>query len=398
MPDTAVDHKLADQLNLALTDAVADGAAAGVTLALATRDGEVFAGAAGRLGLDTQTPAAADSPFWIASFTKLLTAIVALQLASEETLNLDAAAADYVPEIGDIAVVERAGDDFRLRPPASPITVRHLLTHTSGASYAFFNAITRDYAAAHDIPGILALDRRTLFAPLVNDPGTDFEYGAGIDLLGLVIEAATGRQLVELFQERIISPLNLVNTTATPDDSYNSRRLKFHGRGGDSVLAPLDLSIPTEGEFFAGGHALFSTAQDYLRILRALLNGGELDGVRILDEESVRQGFSNQIGELRWHPIVSADPSLTNDVDALGGEPGTWGYFGLINETAGPNGRSAHSTFWAGLANSYWWIDLDHGVAGVIGTQTFPFADPKILALQGIAESALISFSTGNGD
>ncbi|MGC0364633.1 methyl acetate hydrolase [Rhodococcus sp. 27YEA15] len=390
MTATTTRSELAADLDRALQDATADGAVAGATLAVADLSGELYSGAAGKKSLAHDAPALPDSTFWIASFTKLFTAIAALQLVEQDVLSLDDLASRYVPAIGDLEVVERNGDGFTLRDPATQVTVRQLLNHTAGGSYSFFNALNRDYSAAENIPGILALSNDTLFAPLVHDPGTDFEYGANIDLLGRVLEEAAGTPLAELYRTGIIEPLGLTDTSATPSAAQRDRALRFHGRGEDGKLAPLDLEIPTDGDFYPGGHALFSTASDYLKVLRALLGKGELNGVRILSEESVAAGLSNQLGDIRWHPITSADPTLTLDVDPLAGHEGTWGYFGLINLTDGPNERSVGSSFWAGLANSYWWLDVERGLAGVVATQTLPFADPHVLALQGAAEAALI--------
>jgi methyl acetate hydrolase len=192
--------------------------------------------------------------------------------------------------------------------------------------------------------------------------------------------------------ERITGPLGL-RDVGVLDDERRRRLASMHVRREDGMLVPIDFALPVDVEFDAGGHFLYGTVVDYARLLRVLLRGGELDGVRILQEATVRAGLSNQLGTLRFRPIRTAIPSTTHDVDPFPGVPGTWGWFGLINLAPTASGRSAGSSFWAGLANTYWWLDPGRGVAGVIATQILPFADTAVLALQGAVERTAVQLS-----
>lgn len=382
---------LSQRIDTILRRATALGTVPGVTLAIATPDEVVYVGASGRLGADDPAPALPDSLFWLASQTKLLVAIATLQLVDEGRIGLDEPVGDHLPDIDAVPVADGFATDgtVRTRPTRARVTFRHLLTHTAGGGYPFFSDTLRRIQEAGRIPSVLSGRLAALRdTPWLFEPGTDFSYGSNIDWLGQALERVTGQKLDEILDERIIRPLRLRDTTGFPTASQRSRTLALHARDEHGVPRTIrnTTALGEDAEFFAGGHALFGTVLDYVRILQALLRGGELDGVRILPQHLVDEGLRNQLGELRVRPIESADPAITNDVDLLPGIDATWGWFGLINQTATPWGRSAGSSFWAGVANSYWWIDPERGIAGAIATQLFPFVDREVLDVQAEVE------------
>jgi len=382
---------LAAKLDALLAAAVAAGDVPGVTLAVATADEVVYSGAAGRRRCDDPTPITPDTLVWLLSQTKVLTVVVALQFVEAGLIGLDDPVDTLLPELASVPVLDGFEPDGtpRTRPATTRVTLRHLLNHTAGGGYPFFNADVRDAQAALNIPPILASLRETLFrTPLLHEPGTAFEYGTNIDLLGLVLEKVGGADLETLVRTRVIDPLGLQDTTAAPSAEQRTRVASAHSRGKDGSFTPIPLESAADPEFFAGGQYLYGTVVDYARLLQALLRGGELDGIRILSAEHARAGFESQIGDLKWHAITTAHPATTNDVDLLHGGDGSWGWFGVINTEPTP-GRSAGSSFWAGLANSYWWVDPSRGVVGALATQILPFADPRVLALTEQVEKAV---------
>jgi CubicO group peptidase (beta-lactamase class C family) len=225
--------------------------------------------------------------------------------------------------------------------------------------------------------GLLA----ALKAPLAFDPGTRWEYGIGIDLAGRMVEVASGLDLETYMQRYIFGPLGMTDTSFIQRPEWAPRLATVHARQADESLTPLDIPPQTEQrEFFPGGGGLFSTAPDYLRFLGALVHGGALEGARILQPDTVALMLQNHIGALNVQPMRSQIPRLSNDVELLPGMAKKWGLSFLINTEAGPAGRSAGSLAWAGLNNTYYWLDPVRHVAGVLMTQVLPFADATVLA------------------
>jgi CubicO group peptidase (beta-lactamase class C family) len=163
----------------------------------------------------------------------------------------------------------------------------------------------------------------------------------------------------------------------------------MHARGADGKLSPMPFELAQEPEFHMGGGGLYGTAPDYIRFLRALLNGGELDGSRILKHETVKMMGENHIGEHEVTTLKTAMPPFSNDVDLYPDQPKKWGLSFLINTKRTAEGRSPMSLAWAGLANTYFWLDPTLGVAGVILMQLLPFADAKALGLYAAFERGI---------
>jgi methyl acetate hydrolase len=294
---------------------------------------------------------------WIASMTKALTGTAAMQLVEQGRLELDRPATDWVPELSQVQVLEGFAADGEplTRPPRRPITLRHLLTHTAGFSYEIWSEEIIRYQEAKGIPGI--------------------------DWAGKMVEAASGRRLGAYMQDNIFEPLGMEDTAFKLRPDMRARLARIHQRGDGEDFTALDLEIPQEPEFDMGGGGLYGTVGDYLRFVRMILNRGEADGQQVLRPETVDMMARNQMGECRVRPVKTAMPPLSNDAEFFPGMPKTWGLTFMINTEQAPTGRTAGSLAWAGLANSYYWIDPKEGIGGVYLTQILPFGDKKSLPL-----------------
>ena len=367
----------------ALSAAVSGGRIAGAVAAAADQHGVMFSAAAGRRNIASPEPMTVDSVFRIASMTKAITAAAAMQLTEQGKLSLDQPAREILPFLADTKVL--AGFDTHdkpiLRAPRTQITLRNLLTHTAGFVYDTWNAEMNRYAGMTGLPAARTGKLAALRAPLNFDPGDRWEYGINIDIAGRMVEVASGLDLETYLQRHIFAPLGMTDTSFNQRPAWDGRLTTIHARRSDGSLEPVPppTGADDDREFYPGGGGLFSTALDYLRFLRALMNGGELEGSPILQPETVMLMGQNHIGALEVQPMQSQVPALSNPVDLFPGMSKKWGLSFLINTQAGHAGRSGGSLAWAGLNNTYYWLDPVKKIAGVFMTQTLPFADKVVL-------------------
>jgi len=372
-----------------LQNAVSRGDVPGVVAMAANENGPIYEGAAGVRSVESDDPITADTMLRIASMTKMVTTTAALQLVEQGSLDLDEPVAKYRPEFAEIQVLEGFdGDTPKLRAPASQATVRHLVTHTSGLGYWFFNADIDRYEQVTGLPNVLPGTNEMFKAPLIADPGDRLEYGINVDWLGRVVEAVSGLSLADYFDEHITGPLGMTNTTRRMSDEQRANSTPIHVRGEDGAWMATDIDWAQEPEYWGGGHFLYSTPRDYLRFQRMLLGGGTLDGVQILQSTTVEDAFRNHIGELNWPPSQpTAHPELSAQVDL--GPNLKWGLGLLLNEEQAPGMRAPFSGAWAGLFNTHFWVDPKSGVTGSIYSQVLPFADAPALQMYMDYEGAL---------
>jgi methyl acetate hydrolase len=367
----------------------------GVVAMAATGDGILYEGAFGKRDLVKGSDMTPDSVFWIASMTKALTATAAMQLVEQGKLQLDEPISKVLPDLAAPQVLEGFDDNGqpKLRPAKRPITLRQLLTHTAGFTYDFWDADTARYVKVANLPGVITCKNAALTTPLAFDPGDRWEYGINIDFVGKAVEAVSGQNLAVYLREHLFQPLGMKDTGFVIGPDQQARLVTVHARK-DSGLDPIEFGIPQEPEFFMGGGGLYGTGRDYLAFLQMLMHGGEFNGARILRPETVAQMSKNNIGDVNISRVVlkTTAPTATPDVDMgqlFPGQDIKWGLSFLINPQQGPAGRSGGSLSWAGLANTYFWVDPSKRVAGVILTQILPFVDPAVMKLYAQFESGV---------
>ncbi len=268
-----------------------------------------------------------------------------------------------------------------LRAPRTQATVRHLATHTSGLVYEFWNADIPRYMGTTGQPTILSGQLEGLDYPLVFDPGTRWDYGIGIDWLGRVVEEVAGRSIDRFCADEIFAPLEMKDTRFEAEPDIAPRLADVQQRGEDGHFARFDLSPPAKPAFYGMGHALYSTAPDYMQFLRMYLNDGELDGQRLLSAADLHRLLANQMGGNQVNMLKTADPPISADAEFFPGRRKTQSLaFQRIEEDV-PEMRSAGSQFWAGVCNTHFWFDPTKGLAGLLMTQTLPFVEPRFMKL-----------------
>ena len=371
-------------LDALLGNAASAGDVPGVVAAATTADETLYEAGFGERVQGAGVEMTPDTVGWIASMTKAVTGAVAMQQVERGNLDLDQPAATWLPELGAVQVLDGFGDDGEpvLRAPTRAVTLRHLLTHTAGFGYDIWNGDLVRYQDAKNIPGIISCQNAALTTPLLFDPGDRWHYGINIDWAGKLVEAVTGKTLGQNMHDDIFEPLGMTSTAFKMTGDMRDRMAKIHQRGVDDSFEPqMELEIPQEPEFEMGGGGLYSTVGDYLKFVRMILNKGSAGGHQVLKPETVAAMSVNQMGDCRVGLMETVMPPLSNDAEFFPGLEKTWGLSFMINEAEAPTGRSPGSLAWAGLANSYYWIDPAKGVGGVYMTQILPFADNKSLPL-----------------
>ena len=371
------------QIDRVLQQATGPGDVPGVVAMAATADRVIYQGAFGRRALPDGAAMTENSVFWIASMTKAITSTAAMQLVERGRLSLDRPVAEVLPELAAPQVLEGFDDagEPRLRPARGPITLRQLITHTAGFVYDIWNAEMSRYMAAKGIPGIISCQNAALALPLVFDPGDRWDYGINIDWVGKAVERASGKKLGEYFAEHIFGPAGMTDTGFKLTAEGRGRLVGMHARGEDGTLAPIEFEIPQEPEFEMGGGGLYGTAADYLAFLRVFLNQGRGKDGPVVKPETAAQMAENAMGALNVRRLRTVMPAYSNDAEFFPGMVKKWGLGFMISTEPAPSGRRAGSLAWAGLGNTYFWIDPAARVAGVILMQLIPFADSKALAV-----------------
>ena len=350
----------------------------------------LYAGAFGKR--DAEGPAVrVDNIFRIASMTKAVTTVAALQLVERGKVALDEPVARHLPEFEKARVLEGfdAGGKPVLRAPKTQPTLRQLLTHTSGLCYDIWDEMmfryTSQYKLDDDVPG-----------PLMFNPGARWQYGQGLDWTGKLVERLSGTTLEECFQEKIFRPLGMEDTSFVMTASKFDRLVSNWERGEDGVPRQEERKMPEAPKSYNGGGGLYSTAGDYTRFMQMILQGGVgPKGARILTEKTVESMEVNQIGGLTAGKMKSFRPALSADVDMQPGHTEKWGLGFLINTAAYEGGRPAGSLAWAGIDNTFYWIDLKRGLCAVLLMQFLPFVDAAAVGMLGDFERAVYAAGLG---
>jgi methyl acetate hydrolase len=374
-----------------LSAATETGELPGVVALAATAQGPVYQGAAGKRALPAGSDMTVDSVFWIASMTKAITSTAAMQLVERGKLALDKPISEVLPELAAPKVLDGfdAAGEPKLRPAKRPITLRHLITHTAGFGYDIWSPDLLRYEEKKGIPGIISCENLALTMPLTFDPGDRWDYGINIDWIGKAVERVSGQQLGTFFRENLFEPLGMKDTGFKLGEAQRARLVGMHTREPNGSLAPMPFEIPQEPEFQMGGGGLYGTASDYLAFEQMILNEGRANGKQLLKPETVRAMGENQMGALNVRLLKTAIPPYSNDAEFFPGMVKKWGLGFMISTERVPGGRSAGSLTWAGLGNTYFWIDPAKRIAGVIMMQLVPFADGKALDLYDKFEKAI---------
>jgi CubicO group peptidase (beta-lactamase class C family) len=374
----AVDFRAVDAV---LDEAVVEGRVPGLVAAVTDRQGLIYRRAAGYAAAGTAEPMRADTVFRIASMTKLFTSVAVMMLYEQGRCSLDdplAAHLDSWSQPGVLASFDLASGAHTVRDSTHAVTIRRLLTHTSGYGYWFLEPeLLRAANGAIDYSD----------APfLMHDPGARFTYGIGTDVLGRVVEPLSGLPLACFVATRIAGPLGMTATGWSPPADA-TRLAALHRRNADGT--PLPVPRETSGDAPHGGGGLYSTADDYLALLRLLLNEGAADdGRRLLDAASVAMMTANQIGPLFATPPTAVYRDRSLDFAFLDGTQ-KFGFNVAIETRARATGRPSGTYGWAGIFNTYYWVDVRAGFAAVLLMQVSPFCDAGCLAVRASFERAI---------
>lgn len=354
---------------------------------VATASKILYQGAFGTLD-SSQTPIHMDSIFGIASMTKAITTVATLQLMELGKVQLDEPVSKHLPQLEKLQVLDGfdpgTGKPI-LRAAVAPVTLKHLLTHTSGFCYDIWDAdafryssLMKGQAAAGTVP------------PLMFEPGTRWQYGQGIDWAGRLVEAVSGLNLEDYFQAKILGPLEMRDTSYIMPASKFERLASSYQRQDDGTLKQDERKLPAPPKAFNGGGGLFSTAGDYVHFMQMILRKGRgINNAQILSAKTIESMEVNQIGDSSAGKMKSYRPSLSSDVDMQPGSTEKWGLGFLINTTPYPGGRSAGGLAWAGIENTFFWIDPKRSLCAVLMMQFLPFVDKEAMGLLGDFERAV---------
>ena len=344
-----------------MTQYVDEQRVAGLVVSVAYNNEVVYSQVAGQRGLEDATPMKEDDLFRIYSMSKPIAAVALMQLYEEGKFTLDTRLDELVPEFKSLAVYNPDPEGEPI-PPKNPITMLNLFTHTAGFGYVFGNHPVVNRIQTEQVLGSESLDQfatKVADIPLMFHPGTRWHYSLSSDVKGLVVERLSGMPFDEYLDKNIFEPLGMEDTFFEVPDEKLDRFLPNHfWNRGDNVLvqAPTDNSLASYRNvtFFSGGGGLVSTAHDYMQFARAVSNGGELDGVRILDAETVDLMRQNHLGD-----AIQAEGGTGQNPEARLGNLGAFG-FGLgFGVQTGPSTaeRSNGEYSWGGAAGTVFWID-----------------------------------------
>ena len=357
----------------------------GVVAMATDRAGTLYEGACGRRD-GAGTPMTADTVFGLASMTKAIVSAAALQEVERGRLSLDRPVAEVLPELSAPQVLTGFAADGtpELRPARGAITLRQLLSHSAGFGYDTWNAEVKRYLAHQGLPRMPENSAELARMPLLFDPGTDWTYGINTDVVGRAIEAASGRRLDGALAEGLLAELGMRESGFVVPDALRPRYASVHARAADGALGDIGQFLDRGIQWCMGGGGMHGTGRDYLRFIRMILNDGRHEGREVLGAAAMAEIGRNQLAPgVKVRPMLTVNPARSNDAEFFPGMTKHWSAAFMINTAPVPGGRGAGSLAWAGIANTYCWIDRAAGIGGVFMTQVLPFAD--LAALEGFA-------------
>src|SRR5688572_18025504 len=372
----------ATALSTFLKSATDRGDVPGVVVAVVDKNGVLYNEAFGQSSTVKNTPMTKDTIFNMASMTKPITSTAIMILVDEGKLKLDDEVAKYLPKWKDPQVISKfheADASFETRPAKRQITIRHLLTHTSGIGYGFSSPM---------LTKIMEKTKKSeMDSPLLFDPGESWAYGASTRVLGLVVEAVSGQKIDAYLQARILGPLGMNDTSYLVPTTKYSRVVAVNARGTDGKFEerPMPATLPATVQ---GDGGLYGTASDYGLFLRMLLNRGTLNGKRILSEAAVKTIFENHMGNVVVQPQESANQSLSRNFP-LGAGKDRWGLGFQLAAEKQANHRTPGSGTWAGIFNTHFFIDPSREIGVIVMMQTLPFYDDASMKVYAGVEEAV---------
>ncbi|KAH3679894.1 hypothetical protein WICMUC_000637 [Wickerhamomyces mucosus] len=404
------------QIKSIIDDAVKDTSYGipGLSVSISNTNGDdLLSYANGKIGSQSNDLITTDNIFWIASCTKLLATVAILQLVEQNKLKLDDSnhLENLIPELKKLPIISQNKDDGSLKlikrsNNNNKITLRHLLTHTAGFGYQFFDETTFEYYSQFGIDEFQLTNETQFLIPLLFEPGSRFNYGLNIDVAGLALERVTGEKLGDYIKKHIYDPLGLKDSTFFPDEELLQKLVHLHERNleTDELIEKPHILLATKGynssqAIHSGGAGSFSKPRNYVQFLAAIINDGvsPITGNRILQKETVDSMFINQIPQFPdfGRQVLFAKRGISRSINDLypqeGNPPQGWGLSFFINLTDLPTGRSAGSGFWCGISNVYYWFDRNKGIVGMIASQILPFPDPIVLKTWVEVETAVYS-------
>jgi len=356
----------------------------GIVAIVTNERGVIYSGAFGNKDVRRDRAMTTDTIFRIASMTKPITSVAVMMLVEAGHVGLDEPISNYIPDLAGKDVFETFNPQdksFTSRPANSEITVRHLLTHTSGLGYSFSNEIL------FQLMGGGPPRASVTSYPLLHDPGTRWTYGENTRVLGSLVEAVSGESLDNFLRERIFDPLGMIDTAYLVPIEKRDRVTTTHTKTTRGLAEAPNPEGPIGGAPRGDG-GLLSTAADYSKFMRMFLNEGRgPDGVRLLGAGSIDHMGRNQLGELRVELQPAADASRARPFPQGAGRDGFGLGFQITGSHSNADMRSPGSMSWAGILNTEFWIDPERGIGAVLLMQYLPFYDETALdTLNGFEE------------
>lgn len=368
-----------DQITFFLQDAVKSDKIPGAVFTVVKDGALVYEESVGMSDAEDEIEMQSDHIFRMASMTKPITSVAVLMLAEQGRLSVDDPVSDFIPEFANASILESVDltdTTWTTRPAENEVTIHHLLTHTSGIAYGFINEQLNAVYKKAGVPDGTVMDGRTIketmaklgSLPLLHEPGSKWTYGLSTDVLGRVVEAASGMALDQFFQGEIFGPLGMEDTGFNLSPEKHDRVVALYRNAGPNNLTRVSqLSIEgpdtlnTESRqmpqvnYFSGGSGLMGSANDYQRFLQTVLNGGTFGGVTLFGEETARYLKENQIDGLR-----------------LGDDGFSYAFMVTLPDGDHKNLREAGRLQWGGLFQTHFWIDPARNSTVVLMTQVYP--------------------------